>query len=89
MQRKEINPPKKDARTSAEKDAFFKAQQPIGNDGKTNPLFNKLYGKDKNPYQHSERNREFKHLPKRYFDSRTGELKPQHKQAIIKKYNAS
>ena len=33
------------------------AQQPIDKNGWTNPVFDKLYGKDKNPWRGTERDR--------------------------------
>ncbi len=77
MLKKEYNPPK----NKVDKDLAMKLQQPIGNDGRTNPLFNK----DNNPYKYSERNRDLKHLPKKYFSSRTEELRPQYRHLIDKK----
>jgi len=32
-------------------------QQPLSKDGYTNPYFDKLYGKDKNPYTGTEKDR--------------------------------
>lgn len=40
-------------------------QQPLGKDGFVNPIFNKLYGKDKNPYTGTERDRDSIH--KKYY----------------------
>jgi len=39
-------------------------QQPLAKDGRTNPWFDKFFGKDKNPYTGSERDRSKR---KRYF----------------------
>lgn len=36
-------------------------QQPLSKDGYSNPYFDKLYGKDKNPYILTERDRNRKH----------------------------
>ena len=39
-------------------------QQPISKDGYTNSYFNKLYGKDKNPYTGTDRDRSNKSTSK-------------------------
>jgi len=39
------------------KQEFADIQQPISKDGWTNPLFDKLYGKEKNPWTGTERDR--------------------------------
>jgi len=42
-------------------------QQPISKDGYSNPHFDRLYGKDKNPYTGTERDRNNKGKKKVFF----------------------
>ena len=42
-------------------------QQPLSKDGYSNPHFDRLYGKDKNPYKGTERDRDNKRKKKVIF----------------------
>jgi hypothetical protein len=52
-----LNFPRREKNPTERKEAWEKGQQPLDGDGWTNDRFDEKYGKDKNPYKDTERDR--------------------------------